>query len=484
MTGSKSLLPSSESDSFNSRHGSWKSVDDTSPGLSRVHTNHSNTSPISRQHSNHLIPQPFPEPNSVNSSYFSTQQPSTTISSRSSQKSFLDPTSGNFVASGAFDSNNISRTSRHNSEEENKYAKRKIAFEGTDTGFSMQSARPSFNNNNSNLSGYNSSAASRSGSIPPARNDAEYTMNSTRARGDITNNQYLRNSTSNTSTTPHRPNPSAQATPYLNPTGPSRQKYVGQLSPTQFNHLMGDFDKLSVGQENQQPGFTAQRDASNGTSFQFMNGFAQDFVPSGNDVWKGRDDGGYQGHQDQFSPAGSGSGSMMSQPNNHRAMALATRYSHSPSNSDARHSNHHSPFYSNAGTPPPYQHRGPARGGYNNSVSTAVLDRRLRGLQQEQQGYMVPPQNFVQFRNQYPHLNPYEFYPRNGLPMNQLQSYYTMPPAPNLLTAPNVPRGPARDHDADQSQLMREFKDTMNKPNKRINELKVCFYLRMKEQTC
>ncbi len=247
---------------------------------------------------------------------------------------------------------------------------------------------------------------------------------------------------------------------------------------------MGDFDKLNVGQENQQPGFAAQRDASNGTSFQLMNGFAQDFVPSGNDVWKGRDDGGYQGHQDQFSPAGSGAGSMMSQPNNHRAMALATRYSHSPSNSDARHSNHHSPFYSNAGTPPPYQHRGPARGGYNNSVSTAVLDRRLRGLQQEQQGYMVPPQNFVQFRNQYPHLNPYEFYPRNGLPINQLQSYYTMPPAPNLLTAPNVPRGPARDHDVDQSQLMREFKDTMNKPNKRINELKVCLYLRMKERTC
>lgn len=63
--------------------------------------------------------------------------------------------------------------------------------------------------------------------------------------------------------------------------------------------------------------------------------------------------------------------------------------------------------------------------------------------------------------------------------MNQLHSYYPMPPAPNLLTAPNIPRGPARDHDADQSQLMREFKDTMNKPSKRINELKVCSSVRM-----
>ena len=486
MTGSKSLLPSSESDSFNTRHGSWNSMDDTSPGLSRVNTNRSTTSPISRQHSNQLNPPVFPESNSVNSSYFSMQQPSAAISSRPSQKSFLDPTSGSFVASGAFDANNISRTSRHNSEEENRYVQRKIAFEGTDAGFRGQSARPSFSNNSNSMSGYDSSAASRSGSIPPSRGDAEYTMNSTRPRGDITNNHYLRNSTSNTSNNPHRPNVSAQPTPYLVPTGPSRQKPASQLSPTQLNHFMGDFDKLNVGQENQPLGFAGQRDTQSGNTLQFMNGFPQEFVPNGSDVWKSRDDEGYQGHPGQFSPAGTGSGSMMSQPNNHRAMALATRYSHSPSNSDARHSHHHSPFYSNAGTPPLYQQRGPARGGYNSSVSTAVLDRRLRGLQQEQQGgYMVPPPNFVQFRNQYPHPNPYDFYPRSGgLPMNPLQPYYPMPPAPNLLTAPNVPRGPARDHDVDQSQLMREFKDTMNKPNKRINELKVCSYLKLKEHTC
>lgn len=459
MTGSKSLLPSSESDGFISRHGSWKSIDDTSPSLSRVHTNHSNTSPISRQHSNQMIPQGFPESNSVSSSYFSIQQPSTSISSRSSQKSFLDPTSGSFVASGAFDSNSISRTSRHNSEEENRYAQRKMAFEGTDTGLSMQPARPPFSNNN--MSGYNSSAASRSGSIPPSRVDVEYTIKSTRPRGDITHNQYLRSNASNTSTIPHRHNLSAQTPPYLNPT------------PTQLNHMMGDFDKLNVGQENQQPALAAQRDVSNGNSYQVMNGmndFPQDFVPNGNDVWNGRDDGGYP------------------QSNNHRAVALASRYSHSPSSSDARHSHHHSPFYSNAGTPPPYQQRGPARGGYNNNnnnnVSTAVLDRRLRGLQQEQQGYMLPAPNFAPFRNQYPHLNPYELYPRSGLPMNPLHSYYPVPPAPNLLTAPNVPRGPARDHDVDQSQLMREFKDTMNKPNKRISELKASQYLGVKGLPC
>ena len=448
-------------------------MDDTSPSLSRVHTNPSNTSPISRQHSNHPNPQAFPEPISTNSSYFSTQQPSTSISSRSSQKSFLDPTSGNFKASGGFDSNNILRTSRQNSDEENRYAQRKI-FEGTDSGFSMQPGRPSFNNNN-NIPGYTSSTASRSGSIPPSRGDPEYTLNSVRPRGDMANNQYLRNNTSNTSTIPHRPNFSAPAPPYSISTSNSRQKHAGQLSPTQLNRLMGDFDKLSMGQENQQPGPAGQRDGSNGSSLQFANGFPQDFVPNGNDAWNSRDYGGYQVLQEQSS-AGSGSASAMSQPSNHRAMALTSRYSHSPSNSDARHSHHHSPFYSNAGTPPPYQQRGSARGGYNNNVSSAVLDRRLRGLQQvqqEQQGYMVPPPNFVQFRTQYQPLNQYELYSRSALPMNQLHSYYPMPPAPNLLTASNVPRGPARDHDIDQSQLMREFKDTMNKPSKRINELKV-----------
>ena len=478
MTGSKSLLPSSESDNYIARHGSWKSIDDTSPSLSRVQTNHSNTSPISRQHSNQLIPQPFPESSSVNSSYFSMPQPSTSISSRSSQKSFLDPTSGSFVASAAFDNNTISRTSRHNSEEENRFAQRKIAFETSDTGISMQPTRPLFNNNN-NVSGYNSSAASRSGSIPPSRGDAEHSLSSTHTRGDITNNQYIRNSTSNTTNIPYRPNLSAQAPPYST----SRQKYQGQLSPTQLSHLMGDFDKLNVGQENQQPGFAAQKDALNGTSLQYVNGFPQEFVPNGNDVWNSRDDSGYQSHQDQFSPAGSGSGSMMSQQNNNRAMALAPRYTNSPSKSDARQNHQHSPYYSNAGTPPPYQQRGPTRGGYNNNVSTAVLDRRLRGLQQEQQGYIVPPPNFVQARNQYPQLNQYEFYARSGLPMNPLQSYYPMPPAPNLLAAPNIPRGPARDHDVDQSQLMREFKETMNKPNKRINELKVGWLLGRREHT-
>ena len=486
MTGSKSLLPSSESDSFNARHGSWKSVDDTSPALSRVHTNHSNTSPISRQQSNQLIPQAFPEPNSANASYFTIPQPSTTIPSRSSQKSFLDPTSGNFVASGAFDSHKISRISRHNSDEENRYAQRKWAFEGTDAAFYVQPARPSLNNNNNNnnMSGYNSSAASRSGSIPPSRGDAEYMTNSTRARGDIANNQYLRNSTSNASTTSHRPSFSAQTPSYINSTGPCRQNNAGPLSPTQLNHLMGDFDKLNVGQENQQHGFAAQRGALNGNPLQYVNGFPQDFVPNGNDVWNNRDDGGYQGHSDNGTLAPSGSGSVMSQPNSHRAVALATQYSHSSSNSDTRHSHHHSPFYSNAGTPPPCQQRGPARGGYNNNVSTIMLDRRLRGLQQEQQAYMVPPPNFVQFRNQYPHLNSYDFYHRSGLPMNQLQPYYPMPPAPNLLTAPNVPRGPARDQDGDQSQLMREFKDTMNKPGKRITELKVDLFQRMKKRVC
>ena len=49
----------------------------------------------------------------------------------------------------------MTRSSRHNSDEESRYNARKLAFEGNDAGLTMQSGRPPLNNN---VSGYNSSA--------------------------------------------------------------------------------------------------------------------------------------------------------------------------------------------------------------------------------------------------------------------------------------------------------------------------------------
>ena len=467
ITGSRSLLSSSESDGYNLRHGSWQSIEDSSPNLSRVHTNRSNTSPVRRQHSNQLAPQTFAESNPANSTYFSLTPASTSISSRSSQKNFLDPTSGSFVSSGAFESNNVPRSSRHNSDEESRYNARKLAFEGNDAGLAMRSGRPSMNNN---VSGYNSSAASRSGSLPPSRSDGGYPS---RLPGDTTNSQHSRFPTSTSSS--YRPNLSAQAQPYMMPpTGSQGQKFAEQLSPMQLGQILGDMGNLNIGKENQNPNYAMNRDHPYGSSSNFSNGYPQEHFGNTNEVWN-REDNANQGQQPSFSPTDSGTWSLVSNPNNQRGMPYPGHYSHSPSNSEARFS-HHSPYYSTAGTPPTYQ-RVPSRAGFSGGASTgqaAMLERRLRGLQQEQQGYMMPTPNQMPFRNQFPQPNTYDFHPQHTLRPNTLNSYYPTPPTPSLLLPSQIPRGPARDHDLAQpvrSALLEEFRNN-SKTNKRY-ELKV-----------
>lgn len=458
ITGSGSLLSSSESDGFDHRHASWKSIDDTSPSLSRVHTNTSTTSPIRRQNSNQQLPNPYTDPNSSNSTYFSVTPGSTTISSRPSQKNFLDPTSGNYGSAG-YSTNAISRNSRHNSDEENRFAARKLAFEGTDPGLGMQSARPSFT---SNVSGYNSSAASRSGSLPPSRNDVD---TSTRHLTEVQNSQYSRLN----ATASYRPHLSAQAPSYTMPSRPSGQRQTDQLSPSQMNQMLGEFGNLNVGKENQQTPYSNQSEASS----QFGNEYPQDFIPDNNEIWN-REENGYQTQQDQFSPTGSGSGSFMSNPTARRSVGFGGQYPHSPNIGDAR-LGHASP-YSTAGTPPTYQQRAPSRGGFSGTVATgqaAMLDRKLRGLQQEQQAYMVSRPTPMHFSNQFAQPSPYDFPSQPGLRMNQLSAYYSMPPVAHHMPTPHIPRGPANDHAVVQpvrSALLEEFRNN-SKTNKRY-ELK------------
>ena len=461
ITGSGSLLPSSESDSYNMRHGSWTSVDDTSPGISRVHTDHSNASPVLRQHGNQLLPsQPF---DTANSTYFAVTPASTNISSRSSQKNFLDPTSGNFESSSGFGLNGGIRSSRQNSDEDSRFVTRKMAFESNDSALAANPARPSMT---ANVSGYNSSVASRAGSQPPSRSDIDQ---SSRRPGDVQGNHSSRFPPSMPPT--YRQNLSAQTQLYNNPSQP--QKNTDQLSPSQLNQLLGDFGNLNFGREGQNP-YAVHRDAQYGHLSGFANGHQQDATSNGNEPWN-REDDGYARQQPQFSPTGSTSGSLVSNQRAQRNVPFASQYSHSPTNSDARNS-HHSPYYSSTGTPPAHQQRGPSRGGFHGGLPTgqaALLDHKLRGLQQEQQGYLVP-QNQMRYRNQFSQQAPYEFHPQNTLRPNQFSLYYPMPPPPNLLAGAQVPRGPARDHDLVQpvrSALLEEFRNN-SKTNKRY-ELKV-----------
>ena len=462
ITGSGSLLPSSESDGYSLRHGSWNSIEDDSPNLSRVHTNTSATSEIRRQNSSQRIPQTYTSTNAANASYFSATPNSTTLSSRPSQKNFLDPTSGNF-ASGSFEQTNMPRSSRHGSDEENRFAARKLAFEGNEAGRGMQPARPSFN---SNMSGYNSSAASRSGSLPPSRSD----IDATRHPGEMQNPSYSRLK----APVPPRSNMSAQAPAYTMPTRPSGQRYADQLSPSQMNRILGDFGNLNIDKENHTL-FSNQSEVSYASSPHIGQNYPQELMNDSNELWNREDHNGYQNHQDQFSPPTSVSGSLISNPAARRGVGFGLPYASSPNVGDTP-LNQASPYYSTAGTPPTYQQRAPSRGGFNGTLVTgqaAMLDRKLRGLQQEQQAYMVSRPTALPFNNQFSHPSAYEFHTQPGLRVNQLGPYYQMPVSHPMATS-HIPRGPASDHAAVQpvrSALLEDFRNN-SKTNKRY-ELKV-----------
>ena len=457
ITGSGSLLPSSESDGLNLRHGTWRSIDETSPSLSRVSTKTSVTSPLHRQNSSQLMPPSFNESSAADSTYFPVNPGSTNITSRSSQKNFLGSVSGNFV-SHTFDPNKLNRTSRQNSDEEDRFAARKLAFDGNSTGLGPQSARQSFNN--TNASGYNSSVASRSGSVPRSRGDVDP---SSRYLSESQVSQCSRHNTS----TAQRPNLSAQAPSYTMPTRPSGQNYGDQLSPSQMNRLLGDFGNLNVGRDNTRPPEAGYNGATYSTT-------SQAFVPNDNGAFH-KEVNSHHIQQDQFSSTASGAASLRSQSNTRRGNGYGALYPASPSISDARPS-HTSPYYSTAATPPTFQQGTPSRVDITNPYitgQTALLDHKLRGLQQEQQAYTLSRTTPMQFSHQLPHPSAYDFHPQPGMRMNPLSAYYQMPPIPQHMSH-HIPRGPASDHATIQpvrSALLEEFRNN-SKTNKRY-ELKV-----------
>ena len=357
----------------------------------------------------------------------------------------------------------MAHTSRHGSDEENRFTAKKLAFDENDGGLGMQTARPPFN---SNVSGYNSSAASRSGSLPPSRSDVD---TSTRHPGELQNLQYPRLNPPAT----QRPNMSAQASTYTMPARVSGQRHTGQLSPSHLNQMLGDFGTLSVGKENHSS-YSNQSEVSYGTPPHAASSYSQEMIPDGNEIWD-TEENGYQSQQDQF-PSTGGSSSLTSNSATRRGIGFGASYAHSPNIGGARLS-HTSPYYSAAGTPPSYQQRAPSRGGFSGPLVTgqaAVLDRKLRGLQQEQQAYMVPRPTPMHFNNQPPHPSTYDFQLQPGLRMNQLNAYYQMPPLTQHMAASHIPRGPASDHPVVQpvrSALLEDFRNN-SKTNKRY-ELKV-----------
>ena len=418
---------------------------------------HSSTSPVrARGSSSHATQPSFPEKTRSSSPYFSVAHTGALGQAVSSNQNFLDPSSGSFKSSATFDADQFGRASRHNSNEESRQITTPMVFGTADVGFSTPGGL-SNSNKPTSYSGYTSSAVSRSGSIPPSRNDTDH----------IT--QFGKNSSVNTQhsqlTMPRRPNHSANPSTYSSQTGLHR--YTDQQNFPQFGDLAINLGKMSLGKENHEPFDTAQQDA--------YYEFNSQMPP--NAIW-GPGESGLRDRQDSFAVDDTRLDSLDPSAHHHRSIQFGTQSSHSPGSFDTRHS-HSSPMYSNGGTPPLNEHhRTPSSRttrSYGSTSQEILLERKLRRLQQEQQQAFLSPQlNSLQFRP--PYASPYDYNPQNILRMNPLANYYapmSMPAIAPVQPGRIVPRGPMIENTGEslRSTLLEEFRSN-NKGNKRY-ELKV-----------
>ena len=431
----------------------WQTaVEDMPPVL-----NINSTSPLLRQKSNHSAANNFGDNENTNPPFLSVTAASGAASSQSSQNNYLDPSAGTFI-SGLGDSVNSQHSSRHNSEDNDPYAARRM-YANREPMLNLRNDRASMANS---MSGYNSSAASRSGSQPPSRNDVEYSLRQRRDPRAIPHHRI-----GNTTPGLPRGNLTANAMPFVTQNGRGGQS-TEQLSHAQLENIEHYFERIQISRDDLSSTMTPPLENQSHPNSHFVQDRAIMDEP-----W--RMDETNLSRQAQFSPTGSGSGSLGSGSNQYRAPSFHPQHSQSPNSSDARLS-HQSPYYSSSATPP-YQQQIHARGlqpALPNSQA-ALLERKLQGLQEQQQqqmqqrrGYGIQHSNPLQYANQASH--PYDMQTQNVLRLNPLNAaYYNM-----TFGGSHVPRGPASHLDVGQqirSALLEEFRNN-GKTNKRY-ELKV-----------
>ena len=181
-----------------------------------------------------------------------------------------------------------------------------------------------------------------------------------------------------------------------------------------------------------------------------------------------------------FTPEGFPEGAFVDQLGSYRSSRLSVQGSMSPADSDYRRA-HQSPYYSTGGTPAPEADhvRAASRGAHASrpfpNGHSILLERKLRGLQQAQQNYMISPSNPMMigpesYRNHFMSNN-YEYNMRNGSGLNPMTSYL---PLVGMLPGQMPPRSSSKDHDATlnmRSPLLEEFRSNA-KTSKRY-ELRV-----------
>ena len=406
------------------------------------------------------------------SPYFSVTHPAAIgqgIGNKSPHKAFLDPTSGNFVVSRGLEPSGFGGFQRLNSDEESRRQVNAIAFDGNDAGLSMSNDRSGFGIDRAHATAY-SRTVSTSGSLPPSRNGTEQIAQYGVFPPDRP--QYSQLSQTSTFFPSHRSTHSARTSSFSSQA--NNHRHDDFSTPLHDAELMSKFAKSRLDDGNDQ---TYSR--MNGAA-PFLNHGSYDYdygrqMPSNvpGDVW-GAGDGGYHNALENYtSNNGMPGDSCVPQYNTYMRAQLADRDSTSTGVSDYRRL--HSPYLSSSGTPPggTDQNQPRSRAGVPPRAphgQAALLERKLKGLQQEQQGFS-PPTNPLPFRG--PFAQSYDFNTQNGLRINSLAPYYPVA-AVGGFSGPMIPRGPARDHDVGQnlrSALLEEFRSN-NKTSKRY-ELKV-----------
>ena len=489
------MLPSSQADTWGvAQNTPWNQSSSKSPALATIRpaptTNGSSSS--GRQM------EPTSQPNdSLRSAspYFANRQmvgQSMTNSTQGSRKSAtLDPTSGSFIAGWSSESNKAtgfgaptdwSQSFRSSDTERESLSGR--SFDGDQDALGRSSHDDYAG---SQRLGTSSSAASRSGSIPPQRNthsssagqygmhlgssltqqpfpQASNPLSGGRSFHSPHNSAYSSHSQaprSDISDTDARSVQMAAAlgSMYLDGSGAANAFNTNNRSQTSQPHQNRQLSSTNQARQNMPP---------------YGNAFGS-FTPEGYPEPNARD---YLSIQ-------------------RRAEGLA---SISPSPSE-QVPGIQGPFYSTGGTPPAIgdELRAPSRGSsssryqHNNSnlpqQNVVLLDRKLRGIQQEQQNqqpffYPQPSQLYLRadsFRGHFP-PNMYDFNPQSAMRLGQYTPYLPMQPVRTPTTASTPPRGPARDQDNGHnliSPLMQEFRSN-SKTSKRY-ELKVWFYDRVQD---
>ena len=421
---------------------------------------HSSTSPVRQRNQGSYARSSSP--------HFGTGQPSAigqgiATKSSSSNHSFLDPTSGSFKSMSAFDNYVQNNSLRQANEEAYRRPLDPMAFGANDLGSSTYTgAGRTASNSSIGYSGYNSGAASRSGSLPPSRHGNDPSLS---YRGEqSTNMQSMQFGASENFL--HRPNHHSRTSTYSTV---GTNKYADHGSSVQYSDLGTSFAKMDLGTENQDP-LNSYYDYTNLTA------------PTGANLNNLSATNGIRSGGVSFELESRSNSSLLPHFNQHRSQ-MADRLSYSPNGSDIRRS-HESPMYSNSGTPPLGDHqRVASNAGIRGNVGVgeaAILERKLRGLQQQQQGYLPSQQNSQQYRAPFTH--PYDYNPQSMLRMNPLSQFYSIQSAQLYQTnvqsyAANraVSQPPPIDSNTGESlrsTLLEEFR-TNNKGTKRY-ELKVC----------